>query len=83
MKKTLIIILIVLSVIIGSYFLFFHMTKNKALDIIVQAKPGRTPGDFSGFDTDFLIAWARAIKRSSPDFTVNGKIYSTDTAKGK
>jgi hypothetical protein len=82
-KKKFIFIILVLGALVASYFLFFKMTKEKALKIIVAAKEGRVASTYSGFGDDFLIEWAKAIKKNSPDFTLNGKMYDTLTGKSK
>lgn len=77
-------IVIVLIIIgISVWFVFFRMNKKKAIKTITEASSSRTPSSLEGFDEDYLIQWALAIKRQSPDFSVRGKIYSTDTGKSK
>jgi hypothetical protein len=83
MKKV-IFILIILSLLgVGSYFLFFHLTKDKAIKIIVAAASGRTSATYATFGDEYLIAWAKAIKAKSPSFVDGGKTYDTLTGKSK
>lgn len=85
MKAGKILFVIILVVIIGvtAWFVFFRIDKKKAIKTIVKANSSRSSSSLEGFDEDYLIQWALAIKRQSPDFSVRGKIYSTDTGKAK
>lgn len=83
MKKAIFIIVIILIAAVLTWYFVLRITKEKAIKVIVAAKAGRLASSFATFEEDFLIAWARAIKRISPDFTHNGKNYSTDTGREK
>jgi hypothetical protein len=83
MKKVIFIIIILAISATLTWYFVLRIDKAKALKIIVKAKPGRLESSYAPFEEDFLIAWARAIRRGSPDFTHNGKNYSTETAKAK
>lgn len=85
MKAGKILFIVILVIIIGvtSWFIFFRMDKKKAIKTIIKANSSRSASSLESFDEDYLIQWALAIKRQSPDFSVRGKIYSTDTGKAK
>jgi hypothetical protein len=56
------------------------MTRNKAIEIINKAS-SKPMADPSIYDTDYLVARAKAIKSKSETFVVNGKTYNTKTGK--
>lgn len=79
--KIVFIVIIVLLIAFLGWFFFLRMNKKKAIDIILKAKAGRTVGQFTEFDTNFLIAWASAIKAKQPTFEDDGKKFETETGK--
>ncbi len=78
MKITFIILIIIIAGVI-TYFVFFRITKEKAIKIIVEAKSGRSADSLSGLGDDYLIAWAKAIKAKESSFITEGKTYNTLT----
>lgn len=59
-----------------------ELTKDQALNIIVNAKSGRKRSSFAPFDEWFLIEWANAIRDGKPTWvSKTGKTHSTQTAR--
>ncbi len=78
MKITFIILIVIVAGVI-TYFVFFRMTKEKAIKTIVEAKSGRTADSLTALGDDYLIAWAKAIKSKDVSFITEGKTYNTLT----
>lgn len=83
MKKTIFIILVLIIIAAFYYFYFYRINKKNAIKILLKANPERSESSVSSFDEEFLIAWATAVRRESPDFTYNGKVYVSSTGKAK
>jgi hypothetical protein len=59
-----------------------ELTKDQALNIIVNAKSGRKRSDFATFDEWFLNEWANAIRDGKPTWvSKTGRTHSTQTAR--
>jgi hypothetical protein len=74
--KKIFIVLLVIAVGIAIYFAFFRMNRTKA-EKIVAGYAGVAIKDLETFDSDYLIARARAIKNDKPTFEVAGSTYNT------
>lgn len=84
MKKAIFIAILIIVIGVASYFLFFMMTKNKAIKLIVAAAPStRTAASLSGFDDTYLIEWGKALRGKDSDFTTGGKTYDSLTGRAK
>lgn len=83
MKKALFIIIVLAGLGVGYYFLFYKLDKKKAILILVKDDSSRDATMLGSFDENFVISWATAIRRGSPDFSYNGKNYTTSTGKAK
>lgn len=80
--KKIIIVLITLGVLFAIYWFFIRMTKPKAIKLIVESgMHSNANATLDSFDDKFLIAWAKAIKKASLTFIVNGKVYNTKGGK--
>jgi hypothetical protein len=56
------------------------MTREQAIEIINKA--GSKPMvDANAYDTDYLIARAKALKSKSETFSLDGKTYNTKTGR--
>ncbi len=80
MKKLFIGILIVIILTI-CYFVFFRITKEKAIKIISKANPAISATALSGMDEEYLIAWANGIRWHKATFSHQGKNYLTETGR--
>ena len=56
------------------------MTREKAIEIINGAS-SKPMADASSYDTDYLVARAKAIKSKSDTFLLSGKTYNTKTGR--
>lgn len=72
---------LVLFVLVASagVWYFTRMTKEKAIQVILNAKSGRSESSLSTLGKDYLIKWAKAIKSGKATFELDGKTYKTDT----
>jgi hypothetical protein len=86
--------LVIIGIGLGLYFLLNdkdgtnntddtqELTKDQALNIIVNAKSGRKKSDFATFYEWFLREWANAIREGKPNWvSKTGRTHSTQTAK--
>lgn len=80
MNKNVTGIIVVAVVGAGLYFAWRTMTSRKrdALTVLSRGKELQT---LLGFDKGYVKNWADAVKKKRPDFTFNGKKYSTETGK--
>ena len=68
--------------LIGKYLLFPSMTREDAVKIIVAA--GHTSQDYTDqklWGTNYLTAWAAALRKNFPTFKLNNSLYDTKTGK--
>lgn len=80
--KKIIIVLIVLGVMFSIYWFFIRITKPKAIKLIVESgMHSNANSALDSFEDKYLIAWAKAIKKASLTFTVNGKVYNVKGGK--
>lgn len=70
--------LIILTV---AYFVFFRITKEKAVKIISAANSARSTTALSAMDEEYLISWANAIRWKKATFSHQGKNYLTSTGR--
>ncbi len=72
---------------VGSYYFIIYMpgeditTPEKAISVITGSLKITIPPGLASFGSDYLIAWARAIRSGRDSFILNGKSYSTNTGK--
>ncbi|GAL83419.1 hypothetical protein MYP_646 [Sporocytophaga myxococcoides] len=79
-KKWILIVSVLLIAAGVLYFFVFRLTKSKAIKIITEA--GNSSANLqSGFETDYLIAWAKGTKAGTSTFEYNGNIYNTKGGK--
>jgi hypothetical protein len=68
--------------LLGKYFLFPSLTREQAIKILREA--GHVTQDFenatiSGWQTGYLVAWAKATRSKRPTFTFNKSLFNTLT----
>ncbi len=80
MKKLFIGILVILTLTV-CYFLFFRITKEKAIAIITKANSGRDATALAAMDEEYLIAWANGIRWHKVTFSHQGKNYLVETGR--
>lgn len=57
------------------------MTREQAIEIVNSLNPSNPMADANAYDTDYLVARAKAIKSKSDTFTLDGKTYNTKTGR--
>ena len=63
--------------IVGKLLLFPSMSRAEAVQILMAAGHNPDPS----FGDDYVIAWARAVKKRLSQFRLGKSIYSTQTGK--
>lgn len=79
--KKIFIAIIILIILTVCYFVFFRITKEKAVKIISGANSARSTTALDGMDEEYLISWANAIRWKRAVFSHQGKNYLTETGK--
>lgn len=84
--KTVIYILIIGGLGLIGYKLYQYgnniKSKDEAIRYLLKEGKGTTP-KMNGMDSDFLIAYANAHKKSLTEFNLNGKTYLTSNGTVK
>ncbi len=78
--KKLFIGVIVVIILTVCYFLFFRITKEKAISIITKVNQSDATA-LATMDEEYLIAWANGIRWHKVTFSHQGKNYLVETGR--
>jgi hypothetical protein len=74
-------LLIVFSGAIAIYLKHKKNSSENDIDIIINSGASSNRAGLQTFQSDFIKAWAIAVKANSPIFTFQGKAYNTTGGK--
>ena len=76
--------MIILGASATYYFMFMRMTREKAINILNELGNFQVKLDSQNskiYQDDYLIAWAKALKKDDNSFDLGDSTYSTKTGK--
>lgn len=83
MKQIIFFIIVIALILFWVWYFAFRIDKKKAIEIIKKHFTKADEKTLQNYGSDYLIAWAKALKIKKDTFEVDGKIYVTSTGKAK